>query len=59
MIVFGQSCCIRAKVVEFVQKWLYYGPSGCIQAKVVVLGNVALFGQIRLYSCKIVVFGQQ
>ena len=39
MVVFGQSCSIRAKVVVF-------GQGGCIQAKVVV------YGQKLLYSGK-------
>ena len=49
MVVFGQSRCIRAKVVVFVQSdcirekvvvygqnWLYTGKSGCIQSKAVL-----------------------
>ena len=53
--LFGQSVCIRAKVVVF-------GPSGCILAKLVVFGQSGLFWQsgfIRvkwLYSGKVVVF---
>ena len=36
---FGQSGCIRAKVVVFGQKWLYSGRSGCIRGKVVVIAR--------------------
>ena len=51
----GKSGCIRAKVVKFLQKWLYSvksgcipakwshsGKSGCIRAKVVVIGQMWL-----------------
>ena len=38
MVVFGQSGCIRAKVVVIGQKWFYSGKKDCIQAKVVVFG---------------------
>ena len=53
MVVLGQprciraNCCIRAKMVVFGQKWLYFD-------KVVVF-----FGQKSLYSGKDVVFGQK
>ena len=52
MVVFGQSGCIREKVVVFGQRWLYFGKcgfkrvkwfysgkSGCFRAKVVVFGQ--------------------
>ena len=46
MVVFGQSGCIRAKMVVIKQKWLYLGKSGsisgkssCIRAKVVLFGE--------------------
>ena len=39
VVVIGQNCCIREKVIVFLQ-------SGYVQAKVVV------FGQKMLYSCK-------
>ena len=65
MVVFGQSGCIRAKVVVFWQKWLYskrsdcirakvvaFGQSGCIRAKVVVLGQKWLYSGKVLYSEK-------
>ena len=38
-VVFGQSGCIRAKVIRFGQKWLFsdkvvvFGQSGCIREK--------------------------
>ena len=51
MVVFVQSGCIWAKVVEFGQKWLNSGKSGCIRKKVVV------FGQKWFYSGKVVLFG--
>ena len=38
MVVFGQSGCIRAKVVVF-------GKSGCIWAKWFYLGKMVVFGQ--------------
>ena len=50
---FGQSGCLRAKVVVLGQMWFYSGKSGCIRAKVVV------FGQTWLYFGKVVVFGQK
>ena len=51
MAVFGQSDCIRAKVLVFRKKLFYSGKSGCIQAKVVV------FGKSRSNRAKVVVFG--
>ena len=42
MVGFGQSSCIRAKVVGIGQKWIYSGKSGSIRAKVVVLGQIWL-----------------
>ena len=52
MVLFGQSCCFRAKEVGF-------GQSGCVRAKVVVLvqggcfrAKVVLLGQELLYSGK-------
>ena len=33
IVVFGQNCCIRTKVVVFGLKWLYLGKNGCIWAK--------------------------
>ena len=36
MVVFGQTCCIRGKVVVFWQ-------SGCIRVKVVVVGQKWLY----------------
>ena len=50
--VFGQSDCIRAKLVVFGEKLLYSGKRGSIRGKVVV------FRQKWLYSSKVVVFGQ-
>ena len=63
MVVFGQSGCIRAKVVViwkvvlFGEKLLYSGKSGCICEKVCVFGKVVVFGQKWLYLGKVVVFG--
>ena len=48
-VVFGQSGCIRAKVVVFGR-----GQSGCIRAKVVVSGKVVIIGQ-----SVVVLFGQK
>ena len=53
MVVFGKSCCIRAKVVVVGQKWLYSGKSGSILAKVVV------FWQKWIYSSNKTVFGEK
>ena len=45
MVVFGESCCIRAKVVVFGlsggirARWMYLGRSGCNWKKVVVFGQ--------------------
>ena len=50
--VFGQSGCIRAKVVVFGQKWLYSGKGCCVRAKVVD------FGQSAFIRAKVVVLGQ-
>ena len=38
VVLFGQSICIRARVVVLGQKWLYSGKSGCNRGKVVVFG---------------------
>ena len=49
MVVFGQSGCIRAKIVLFGkevvlgQKWLYSCKSGYNRAKVVVIGQLWFF----------------
>ena len=60
MILFGQSNCIRAKllvigkVLLFGQKWLYFW------TKVVVFGqNMVVFCQKLLFSGKMVVFRQK
>ena len=52
MVVFGQSCCIRAKEALSGQKWLYSEKGGSIRAKVV------LFEQKWLFSGKVDAFGQ-
>ena len=39
MVVFGQSGCIRRKVVAFGQKLVVFGQGGCIRAKVIVFGQ--------------------
>ena len=62
VVVFEQNCCIRVKVVVFVQKWLLSGKSGCILAngqywdkRDCIQGsgcnraNVVVFGQKWLY----------
>ena len=43
VVVFGQSCCIKAKKVVLFEQ------SGCIGAKVVVFGKVFVFVQSGLY----------
>ena len=52
VVLFGQSCSIRAKEVVYKQKWLYSGKSCFIRA------NVVLFGQSDCIPSKVVVFGQ-
>ena len=53
MVVFGQSCCIRAKVVVIRQKWLCSGKSGSIRAKVILLRQkMLLFCKVFVYSDK-------
>ena len=65
MVVFGQSGCIRAKVVVFEHnmffsckscciraKWLYLGKSSCFRSKVV------LFVRSRCIRAKVVIFRQ-
>ena len=58
----GKTCCSRAKVLLFGQKWFYSGKSGSIRAKVAVFGQnacirakVVVFVQKWLYSGKMVV----
>ena len=38
MVLFLQSGCNRAKVVVFVEKWMFSVKTGCIRAKVDVFG---------------------
>ena len=45
MVVYGKSCCIRAKVVVFGQKWLFSGKNCCIRVKIVVFGKLVVFRQ--------------
>ena len=58
VVVFGQSCCIRAKVVVFGQKWLYSSQMVVFGQKSLYSGKMVLFGQKWLYSGKLVVSGQ-
>ena len=72
MIIFGQSCSIRAKVVVIRQKWflsgknccigvkwLYSVKSGCIRAKVAEFGKIGFIWKKKwLYSVKVIVFVQ-
>ena len=50
--LFGQSGCIRAKLVVFLAKVVVLGQNWLHSGKVVV------FGQRLLYSSKVVVFGK-
>ena len=60
MVVLGQSCCIRAKVVVFGQKWLYSGEKGSIRAKnCCYRAKVVVFGRSGCIRAKVVVFGQK
>ena len=67
VVVLGQSCCIRAKVVVFgqsgfgcigakvvvfEQRWLYLGKSGCTPESGCIFSK-------WLYSGKLVIFGQK
>ena len=59
MVVFGQSCCIRSKVVVFGQNWVYSCKSGSIKAKVVVFGQKLFYsGKSGCIRAKIVVLGR-
>ena len=51
MVAFGQSGCIRGKMLHF-DKVVVFGKCGCIWAKVVV------FGQNDCIGAKVVVFRQ-
>ena len=60
--VFGQSGCIRAKVVIIEEKWLYSKKSGFILAKVLELSQSVcirakkvVFGKSSCISAKVVV----
>ena len=60
MVVFGQSGCIRAKIVVIRQKWLSSEKNGCIRAKMVLFrAKVVVLRQKWLYSGKVVVFEQK
>ena len=71
MVVFGQSGCIRAKVVVFGQKWLYLDKLVVFEQKLMFSGPMVVLRQKWLYSdnsgcipencskwAKVVVFGQ-
>ena len=64
MVLFGQGPCIRANVVVFRVKWLYFGESESIWQTLLYWGKkcflrakVVLFGQKFLYLGKVVVNG--
>ena len=65
MVVFGQSGCIRVKVVVFGQKLFYsgkcfnLGKSGCIREKVILFGQIGCIRAEWWYSGMVVVFGQK
>ena len=61
-----KSGCIRSKVVELGQKWMYWGKisynrikNGCIRATWLYSGKMGFFRLIWLYSGKVVVFVQR
>ena len=72
MVVFGQKllysgkhACIRAKVVVFGKKWLYFdemvvfGQTGCIWARWLYLGKSGCYRvKVVVFGIKVVVFGQ-
>ena len=64
-VVFGQSCCfrakkgcVRAKVDVFGQKWLYLDRMVVLRLKCLYSGKSGCFRETWLYSDKVVVFGQ-
>ena len=66
MVVFGQSCCSRAKVVLFLKKllyserWLYSGKCDSNgRANAVVFEKSGCIRAKRFYSVNVVVFGQK
>ena len=52
VVVFGQSGCIRAKVVVFGQRWLYSDKVVVFRQKLLFSGKVFVLGQKWLYSDK-------
>ena len=71
MAVFGQSGCIRTKVVLFGQKWLFLRKTCLIWSNLLYWGKVVIFGQkdcipekclqsgkMFFFRAKVVVFGQ-
>ena len=57
MVVFGESCCIRANVVAFVQSGRIRKKK-CYSGKLLYSGEVVVLEQKWLSSCKVVVFLQ-
>ena len=54
----GKSCCIRTKVVVFMQKWLYLGKVVIFGKKWLYIGKVVVYGRTWLYPGNVVVFGK-
>ena len=52
MVVFGESCCIRAKGLYSSKKRLYIGKSGCIREKWLYSGKSGGIRVKWLYSGK-------
>ena len=52
MVIFGQSCCIRAKVFVFGQNGLYSVKRGCIRAKVDLFEQSGCILAKLLYSVR-------
>ena len=52
MVVFGQSGCIRAKLVLIGKKWFYSGKSGSIREKAVVFEQSCCNRAIRFHLGK-------
>ena len=59
LMLFGQRCCNRAKVVLFGKKWFYSGKSGFIWAKLLYSGKSGCSRARMSYSDRLVVFGQK
>ena len=58
VVVIGQGCSIREKVLVIMKKWLYLEKGGFVHQSGGIRAKVVVFGQKWFYSGKVVVFGQ-